>query len=162
MILIRLLLIMPGYFYPMVFSKSFGYALRSILYLASYSEEEKRVQLSEIASKLNIPRHFLGKVMIKLAKENIISSMKGPTGGFTVNSETIATTLFKVATITGESEQFENCMLRLKKCDSQHPCPLHFRAQQIRSEWFDLLSTTTIGELLKKGEPGFLASITAA
>jgi Rrf2 family protein len=146
----------------MMFSKSFGYALRSILYLSSLGEEERRVQLSEIASKLNIPRHFLGKVMIKLAKENIISSWKGPAGGFCLNDNTLHATLLAIASITGESEQFDSCVLRLKKCDSLHPCPLHSRAQQIRSGWFDLLSTTTIGELLKKGEPDFLTSITAA
>lgn len=150
------------YFYFMVFSKSFGYALRSLLYLASVGKKESRTQLYEIATQLNIPRHFLGKVMIKLAKENIISSMKGPSGGFCINDQTMHTTLFQVASITGESEHFDSCVLRLKKCNSQHPCPLHFRAQQIRNEWLRLLSTTTVDDLLKKGEPDFLASITVA
>lgn len=146
----------------MVFSKSFGYALRSILYLALKDDKIGRIQLQEIASKLNIPRHFLGKVMIKLAKENIISSLKGPSGGFCINNNTMSTTLLKVASITGESEHFDSCVLRLKKCNSDHPCPMHFKALQIRNEWVGLLSSTTVEELLKKGEPDFLNSITVS
>jgi Rrf2 family protein len=145
----------------MVFSKSFGYALRSLLYLASTAKEGRKVQLQEIASSLNIPRHFLGKVMIKLVKENIVSSMKGPAGGFFINNETTGTTLFQVASVTGDSDQFSSCVLRLKKCNSQHPCPLHSRAVQIRNEWQNLLSVTSVGDLLNQGGHGFLKSITA-
>ena len=69
----------------MIFSKTFGYALRGVLYLSTINEDKPRVQLDEIAAKLSIPRHFLGKVMKKLVKEGVLSSMKGPFGGFSVN-----------------------------------------------------------------------------
>ena len=53
----------------MIFSKSFGYAIRSILYVAIMRDEKRYVQVEEIASKLSVPRHFMGKIMKKLAKE---------------------------------------------------------------------------------------------
>lgn len=142
----------------MFFSKSYGYALRSILYLTTHVEG-RCVQLNEIAAKLKIPRHFLGKVMKKLAKEGVLHSQRGPSGGFSVHKETLKTPLLKIASITGDSAHFDSCVLRLKKCNSLHPCPLHHKAQEIRNRWINLLSATTIGDLLKNQAPDFIKSI---
>jgi Rrf2 family transcriptional regulator, iron-sulfur cluster assembly transcription factor len=45
----------------MIFSKSFGYALRSVLYVALVKDEKEKTQLDEIAGALNVPRYFLGE-----------------------------------------------------------------------------------------------------
>jgi len=148
-----------GRFVRMFLSKSFGYALRSILYLVLAHDENKRIQLSEIAGKLNIPRHFLGKVMKRLAKEGVLLSQKGPMGGFIINGQTLQTPLIKIAMITGESAHFDSCVLRLKKCNSQQPCPLHQQALQIRDKWLDLLSSVTVSDLYKKDQADFIKSI---
>ena len=88
----------------MVFSKSFGYALRAILYIALSNKQKENIQLDEIAEQLALPRHFLGKVMNKLTNEGILNSIKGPHGGFSITEETLQTTLIKIIEITGESE----------------------------------------------------------
>ncbi|MER3464058.1 MAG: hypothetical protein C4329_06235 [Chitinophagaceae bacterium] len=46
----------------MIFSKSFRYALRDILYVAAQSITH-HVQLDEIAEALGAPRDFVGKIM---------------------------------------------------------------------------------------------------
>jgi DNA-binding IscR family transcriptional regulator len=66
----------------MVFSKSFGYAVRGVLYIATMNGERKRIQLDEIAEKLTVPRFFLGKIMQKMVKEGILSPGKENTGVF--------------------------------------------------------------------------------
>jgi len=142
----------------MFFSKTFGYALRSILYLAA-DTQNGRVRLSEVAVKLKVPRHFLGKVMKKLAKEGVLLSQRGPSGGFSVGEVTLKTPLIKIAAITGDSSHFDSCILRLRKCNAHHPCPLHHKAQEIRNRWINLLSSTTIGDLLKNQAPDFIKSI---
>ncbi len=144
----------------MLFSKSFGYALRSVLYVAASESEKNRVSLNEIAERLNIPRHFLGKVMKRVVKEGVLSSQKGPTGGFSTNEKTLFTTLRVFVDITGEPIQADSCVLRLQKCNSRNPCPLHQQAQLLRDHWLNLLSSTTIRDLLKKDRPEFLSSIT--
>lgn len=143
----------------MVFSKSFGYALRGILYLAMVRDEKEKVQLDEIAEKLSIPRHFLGKVMKKLVKAGVISSMKGPYGGFCVNDVSLTTPLFMLLSITGEAEEFSSCVLRLRRCNSQNPCPMHRQIESLRAQWQQLLSTTTVGDLLKQDQPDFIRSL---
>jgi Rrf2 family protein len=143
----------------MVFSKSFGYALRGVLYVAMVKEDKARVQLHEIAKQLAVPRHFLGKVMKNLVKEGVLSSMKGPYGGFYINDQTMQTTLFRLVDVTGEMEALSTCILRLRKCNAQHPCPMHLQVESLRKQWQGLLSSTTIDDLLKKEQPDFIRSI---
>jgi Rrf2 family transcriptional regulator, iron-sulfur cluster assembly transcription factor len=143
----------------MLFSKSFGYALRSLLFLAAAEEGKGYIQLNKIAAELNIPRHFLGKIMKRLVKEGVLASQKGPTGGFIITEQTLKTSLLKVVTITGETNHFDSCVLRINKCNTKNPCPMHDKAQLLRAQWMDLLSSTTVGDLLKKGQPDFLKSI---
>lgn len=145
----------------MVFSKSFGYAIRSILYIAAVQAEKKWVQLDEVAAELKIPRHFLAKVMKLLAKSEVLDSQRGPSGGFGINNNTLRTTLSRLLDVTGEHIGFDTCVLRLSHCNAQHPCPLHFRAQQLRDDWVRLLSSTTIGDLFGKTEGELVKSFSA-
>lgn len=143
----------------MILSKSFGYALRGILYVTYMSNEKERVPLSEIAANLSAPRHFLAKIMKEMVKENILFSVKGPHGGFCINETTLQTPLIKLMQITGEPEQFDSCVLRLCKCNISDPCPLHQQAEPIKRQWHDLMTNTTISDLLNNQQPGFIQSI---
>ena len=143
----------------MIFSKSFGYALRGVLYVAIMTEEKHKIQLDEIAEKLTVPRYFLGKIMNKLVKEGILASEKGHKGGFSINDKTMQTSLLKLIKITGDNEMFDSCVLRLRKCNSKNPCPLHHEIETLRNQWHKLLAETTVNDLLKKDQPDFIKSI---
>lgn len=145
----------------MLFSKTFGYALRGVLYVAITIESKPRVQLEEIAQQLALPRHFMGKVMKKLVKEGVLTSLKGPYGGFCINERTMKTSLLKLTEITGEAGEFTICVLRLGKCNSANPCPMHRKVESIRQQWQTVLSSTTIEDLLTKKQPDFISSIMA-
>lgn len=143
----------------MLFSKTFGYAIRGIIYVAVADGGKPRVQLDEIAEKLSVPRHFLGKVMKDLVKEDILRSMKGPYGGFYIHEKTMGTTLLELSKLTGDRSVFESCILRLRKCNSNNPCPMHNYVESIRNEWQHLLSSTTIGDLIKNDKQDLIKSI---
>jgi Rrf2 family iron-sulfur cluster assembly transcriptional regulator len=145
----------------MNFSKSFGYAVRGILYIAFMSDERDKVQLNEIASGLSVPRHFLAKIMKRMVKAGILSSVKGPFGGFSVNRNTIATTLLTLLELTDGNEQFDTCVLQLRKCNAAHSCPLHDKIQSYKNNMQKLLKSTTIGDLLKNENPVFIRSLAA-
>ena len=143
----------------MIFSKTFGYALRSVLYLAMLHEDKDRIQLDEIAVQLSVPRHFLGNVMKKLVKAGVINSMKGHYGGFYVNDRTNEFTLLQLKEFTGEVEDFDICVLRFRKCSSMNRCPMHNQVESLRGKWQELLASTSIGDLLKNSQPDFIKSI---
>jgi Rrf2 family protein len=145
----------------MLFSKSFGYALRGILYVAIMSDGHKRVPIDEISDRLSVPRHFLGKIMNKVAKEGVLNSTKGPNGGFALNDQTLATSLLTLLESINGLSQFNECVLRLKKCNANQPCPLHDRIQAYKTDLLDFFSRTDIGSLVTD-EPGFIKTISVA
>jgi len=143
----------------MFFSKSFGYALRGVLYVALVDKEDRKAQLDEIAEKLSVPRHFLAKVMKNMVKEGILASTKGPYGGFSLNDKTLKIKLIHLIKITEGMEQFNTCVLSLRKCNSKNPCPLHYTVLKLRDGMLAEFSKTTIGDLLDEKNPDFIKSI---
>ena len=65
----------------MFLSKSFGYALRGILYIAVMQDEHRKVQIDEIATKLSVPKHFLGKILQQIVKADLLKLQKVLTEG---------------------------------------------------------------------------------
>lgn len=143
----------------MFLSKSFGYALRGILYVALINKEGRKVQLDEMAEKLKVPRHFLAKIMKLMVKESVIKSTKGPFGGFSLDDHTLTTKLIRLVEITDGMEQFETCVLSLRKCNNANPCPLHEHMANLRAQMLAEFSEKTISNLLDEKNPNFIRSI---
>lgn len=143
----------------MILSKSFGYALRGILYVATMQDEERKIQVDEIAKTLSVPKHFLGKIMQQVVKAGLLKSTKGPYGGFTITSITLNSPLTDLINITDGMDQFRFCVLKLKACSGSNPCPLHYEMEEIRGKYLTVFKETTIGDLLKEGKTEFIKSI---
>jgi Rrf2 family iron-sulfur cluster assembly transcriptional regulator len=147
--------------FHMFFTKSFGYAVRGILFVTLMSDEKKRVQIDEIAERLSVPKHFLGKIMNRVVKEKILDSTKGPYGGFSVNQDTLSVPLIKVLEVTEGLEQFSICALGLRKCDPEHPCPVHYTMERMRSDLKKMLTDATISDLVIGNKPELIRNISA-
>ena len=70
-----------------MFSKSCEYALQSVIYIAVHGKAGNGVGLKVISDHQEIHAHFLSKILQKLIKSDILSSTKGPNGGFSVQRE---------------------------------------------------------------------------
>jgi len=143
----------------MFLSKSFGYALRGILYIAVMQDENRKVQIDEIATKLSVPKHFLGKIMQQIVKAGLLKSTKGPYGGFSLAAETLNTPVIKLVEITDGMEQFSMCVLSFKYCNGLNPCPLHFEMENVKKNYLNVFSKNTLGDLLKDGKSELLKSL---
>ena len=143
----------------MILSKSFGYALRGILYVAKLKDENRKIQIDEIASNLSVPKHFLGKIMQQVVKEGLPKSTKGPYGGFSLASETLNTPLIKLVEITDGMEQFSMCVLNFKHCNGLNPCPFHYEMEDVKKNYLNVFSKNTFGDLLKDSKSDLLKSL---
>ena len=130
--------------------------------MAIMRDEKRFVQVEEVASKLAVPRHFMGKIMKKLAKEKILVSTKGPSGGFILNEHTLKLSLMDMVKIIDGVEIFDSCALRAKECNAMSPCPMHFQFESVKRSLKSILSDTTIGELLEGDKPEFIKSISTS
>lgn len=133
-----------------MFSKSCQYGIRAVLYLGVHSTMEKRLGVTEIAENLEVPKHFLAKILQQLAKGNLLSSTKGPSGGFYLNKKNRASNLKEIIEAIDGGHIFTGCILGLKECSSEKPCPLHFQAYGIREGLNYQLEYQTIDEIAEK------------
>ena len=62
-------------------SRSTGYALLAVGYLAQH-QDEGIILSQDIAKKYNIPLEYLLKILQQLVRANILRSKRGPRGGF--------------------------------------------------------------------------------
>lgn len=121
--------------------------------------EKRYVQVGEIAGQLGVPKHFMGKILKNLVKEEVLTSVKGPTGGFSLHEQTLCLPLIQVLAITDGLGLFSNCVLRLQECNASNPCPMHYWMDPINTELKAILSNTTIGDLLNGSNPHFIKSL---
>lgn len=146
----------------MFFSKSFGYALRGVLYVAAMEAVQKKaVSIDEIAETLKVPKHFLGKIMNKVVKAKVLDSSKGQHGGFFTNQNTLSTPLLNLFEITEGVNFFSTCALKMRNCNVDEPCPLHTRLEVIKNDFYKIFSANTISDLLTPDKPGLIKSLSA-
>ena len=122
-------------------------------------DEHRKVQIDEIATKLSIPKHFLGKIMQQIVKAGLLRSTKGPYGGFSLAAETLATPVIRLVEITDGMEQFSMCVLSFKYCNGLNPCPLHYEMEEAKNNYLNVFSKNTFGDLLKDNKSDLLKSL---
>ena len=129
-------------------SQKCKYAIRAVLYLAVQSNTDKGLKGGKNLSKdLKMPLAFTGKILQELARENIISSIKGPGGGFYLSDENLLVPIIEIVKAMGDISYFESCGLGLPECSEDHPCPIHDTFKVSRDNLLTLFNNKTIGEL---------------
>lgn len=137
-------------------SNTCKYAIRSLIYLANYADSGKKVGIKQISSELDIPSPFLGKILQGLAKEKILSSTKGPHGGFSLGRKPEDISLYDIVVHVDGDEYFTHCIIRMEPCscftsdDSQ--CPVHKRFSNIRGEFSEFYQETSLADIIEDFE----------
>ena len=137
-----------------MFSKTANYAIRALIYIHSVSIHEERVDLTSIAQKIGAPQYFMAKIMQKLVKAGLVSSIKGPHGGFYVTPKQHKVRAIEVISLFEDNEFLTGCALGLPYCSDSNPCPVHHQYASIRTQilnWLRNVSIRELGEKLKNG-----------
>ncbi len=135
-----------------MFSQACKYGIRAVLYLAKETAPDHKIGVRELAEVIQTPKHFLAKILQQLSKNELISSAKGPRGGFYLTEVQKKAPLIGVIESIDGPEVFNGCILGLPVCSSEHPCPLHIQAFAYRDGLLYQLRHQTIGELAKRVE----------
>jgi Rrf2 family protein len=141
-------------------SSTCKYAIRAVLYLAVNGEDGNKIGIKQISRDLDIPTPFLGKILQTLAKHKLLSSTKGPNGGFGLGKSMDKLFLMDIVEIIDGMDSFHKCVVGIKYCSEQeNPCALHSRYAQLREEIRKIFEVETIGQLaldIKSGKQGFV------
>ncbi len=132
-----------------MFSKSCQYAIRAVLYLIAQKAHEKNIGVKEIAEALQAPQQFLAKILQQLAKHNLISSIKGPNGGFYLTEANAKVSLLDIVECIDGKAALSSCILGMPQCSVEDPCPLHHHFYVGREGLKATLDECEIGSLLE-------------
>lgn len=135
-------------------SKSCVYALRAIVYVGHNGSENHKIGIKEIGEELDLPVHFLSKILQSLVKHKVLQSTKGPHGGFYINEISGKIKLLGIIEIIDGLSFFNKCGLGMHECSDTHPCPLHDDFIVFREGLYKIFATKTINDLVKKVEDG--------
>ena len=138
----------------MIFSNPSEYAIRALSELVLMSQDappggSRRagfVMLDKLTEQANLPREFLAKIFRQLVEGGVLTSAKGPGGGFALARPPHEISLLNVIEIVDGGHQIDGCVVGLARCNDQMSCPQHDLFKPIRQRLRAYLSTTTLAD----------------
>ena len=131
----------------MILSKSCEYAIRASVYIALKSQKSEKAGITEIAEAIGSPMHFTGKILQTLSRKRILSSVKGPNGGFFIENAGAVFLIDIIRAVDG-NDLFGSCVLGLENCSDSKPCPMHNQLKSIRDQLLVEFSKKSLNDLV--------------
>ena len=132
-----------------LFSRQCEYALQAVTYLA-LKQNGHMTSIKELTHKLDIPYHFLGKILQDLTYKGLLISMKGPTGGFRLGVPAETITLLQIVEAIDGVEFKHNCILGFSECSSDKPCAVHQNWDGARESLNSTLAGKSVAEMARE------------
>ncbi|WP_347158783.1 RrF2 family transcriptional regulator [Pontibacter chitinilyticus] len=135
-------------------SKACKYGIRAAAYLASREKQGIKLSVKEIAKAVDAPEAFTAKILQVLNKHRIVTSLKGPYGGFYIEEFQLEQPVINIVNAIDGMAVFWECGLGLKQCSGSHPCPMHHKFKEARELLREVFHKTTLRQLateLKEG-----------
>ena len=131
----------------MIYPQSTVYALESLRYLAGLPKGTV-VKAKAVAVKLDIPEHFLAKILTDLARKKMVSSTKGPNGGVALSIDPKKVTLLKILeALDGLINLKDECVMGLKNCSGHDNCVFHESWAKFKKEILAKSKNMTLADL---------------
>ncbi|MCA8917646.1 MAG: Rrf2 family transcriptional regulator [Planctomycetes bacterium] len=129
-----------------MFSQTTEYAIRALIEIATRPEGEQ-VLAGELAESLNIPQHYLSKLLQQLVRTRVLKSVRGRNGGFSLSRPAAKVCLREVVEPFEDLKKFEDCILGQKVCSDAGACPLHEFWKNVRERYLEELDSKTLQDL---------------
>ncbi|MBI4428900.1 MAG: Rrf2 family transcriptional regulator [Ignavibacteriales bacterium] len=136
----------------LIFSKSCEYALQASLFLAQQPKDEYLL-LRDISESLNIPHHFLSKVLQTLSRSGVVVSLKGANGGFSLARSPKEIKLIEIVRAIDGDKFLDDCILGFPGCGDKNPCPVHAQWKRAKEIVLNILNEKTLAVLGKELDP---------
>ncbi len=131
-------------------SKSVEYALFAIKYL-NYIPSDKLVSTKELSESMNIPYDLLAKIMQKLVKTEIVSSVQGTKGGYFLSKSPKQINLNEIIKAVDSEIRLTDCMFENATeddCKRLNDCSLRSPLSNIQNKIIQLFTSTTLEEII--------------
>ena len=108
----------------------------------------ERLNVKTVAEKLMASEAHLAKVFQKLNKAGIISSIRGPSGGFVLDESAEQISLLRVYEILESPVRLGGCPMGREKC-SFHDCIFESRMHKVSLEIYKILEEVKLSDFAR-------------
>lgn len=132
-----------------LFSRQCEYAIQAVLYLALKPAGEM-TSAKELTAKLDVPYHFISKILQDLTYKKLLHSQTGPTGGFALAKSAQKILIKDIVEAVDGVDYATKCVMGFKECGGKNPCAVHEMWSHIKLSINDMLASKSVYELAKE------------
>jgi Rrf2 family protein len=128
-------------------TREIDYAVRALKYLGENVNE--RIPVTELEEELGITRPMLRKIMQELAKNKMVLSYKGNSGGFSLNRKPEDIYLIDLVEVFQGKFSMNECILNKDICPNRDSCILKNKVEEIEADVKSRLESINLKSLMK-------------
>jgi Rrf2 family iron-sulfur cluster assembly transcriptional regulator len=126
------------------------YAVTAMLDLALH-EEEGPISLADISQRQEISLSYLEQLFSKLRKNHLVSSVRGPGGGYELRHNADSIYIAQIIDAVNESLDTTRCQ-GSGDCQGGEICLTHYLWQDLSQQIHEFLSNISLADLVRKSE----------
>lgn len=124
------------------------YAVTAMLDLAIHHDQGS-IALSDVAGRQGISLSYLEQLFTQLRKRGLVSSTRGPGGGYRLNSPPDQISIARIIDAIDENIDATLCSGQ-KNCIDDDACLTHFLWEELSANIRVFLSTKTLGDMVNQ------------
>lgn len=134
----------------MQLTRAADYATRVMVHLAGLPAGS-RASLPELAAAVEVPDHFLSKVLQALGRNGLIQSQRGASGGFVLSADPERISLLDVVEAIEGPIRLNLCLGPGEGCTRKSRCPVHLVWANAQDALVGVLRAASIASLARRG-----------
>ncbi len=130
----------------MIFGASATYALRALALLAG--EGEEAVLGRDLAKDVDVPSHYMSKILATLARAGVLTASRGSRGGYRLARPAREIRLVEVVEPFEGKRVRPGCLLQPDRpCREDGACSAHTSWAAAKAVYLDFLESTTLADI---------------
>ena len=130
----------------MQLTRAADYGVRVMIHLSTLPAGE-RILLPSLARATDVPKSSLSKILQALSRAQLISSKRGPVGGFEILSQGRAASIVEIIEAIDGPIRLNLCVQNGRSCSRKPSCPAHPFWIQAQMAMLEVLNTAKVSEL---------------
>lgn len=126
------------------------YAVTAMLDLALHSDQGP-VSLADISQRQGISLSYLEQLFAKLRRQKLVTSVRGPGGGYRLAAATVSISVAQVVDAVSESLDATRCEGK-GDCQQGSVCLTHHLWEDLSAQIHKFLSDISLADLVKRGD----------
>ena len=123
------------------------YAIRIMEFISK--DTDKLYHAKNISTQLSIPYKYLTKIMTQLTNAELIQSIRGREGGYSLIKKPSDIRIIEILDAVKESMNEKNCLLGTGLCNKVKKCALHDAWEKPKKSIIDMFFDTTLADIIE-------------